>query len=60
MSGYLVAGGPAGARNSAAGDGMGFGFGKQRGGQLPAEQSSFVGRVEEVAGCGAHSTRGVW
>ncbi|MFB7497561.1 NB-ARC domain-containing protein [Streptomyces sp. NPDC056161] len=28
---------------------MGFGFGKQRGGQLPAEQSSFVGRAEEVA-----------
>ncbi|MDQ0989234.1 LuxR C-terminal-related transcriptional regulator [Streptomyces sp. V3I7] len=28
---------------------MGFGFGQQRGGRLPAEQSSFVGRAEEIA-----------
>ncbi|MEU3983557.1 LuxR C-terminal-related transcriptional regulator [Streptomyces sp. NPDC026672] len=31
---------------------MGFGFGTRRGGQLPAEQSSFVGRAEEVAQVG--------
>ncbi|MFG2821632.1 ATP-binding protein [Kitasatospora sp. NPDC048365] len=28
---------------------MGFAFGQQRGGQLPADRSSFVGRADEVA-----------
>ncbi|MEV7198022.1 LuxR C-terminal-related transcriptional regulator [Streptomyces sp. NPDC093510] len=28
---------------------MGFGFGQRRGGQLPAELTSFVGRVDELA-----------
>ncbi|MGW1202624.1 LuxR C-terminal-related transcriptional regulator [Streptomyces cyaneofuscatus] len=28
---------------------MGFAFGQQRGGQLPAERTSFVGRTQEVA-----------
>ncbi|MGA4843844.1 ATP-binding protein [Streptomyces sp. G45] len=28
---------------------MGFGFGQRRGGQLPVERTSFVGRVREVA-----------
>lgn len=32
-----------------AGDCMGFGFGQRRGGQLPVEITSFVGRVEELA-----------
>ncbi|EPH43146.1 hypothetical protein STRAU_3799 [Streptomyces aurantiacus JA 4570] len=31
------------------GGGMGFGFGQRRGGQLPVERTSFVGRAEEIA-----------
>ncbi|MCF3125708.1 LuxR family transcriptional regulator, partial [Streptomyces arenae] len=36
-------------RRDGGGIAMGFGFGQRRGGQLPAELTSFVGRVDELA-----------
>ncbi|WP_367125143.1 LuxR C-terminal-related transcriptional regulator [Streptomyces phytohabitans] len=37
---------------------MGFGFGQRRGGELPAELTSFVGRQEEIALVGDEFERG--